>query len=79
MPDFSSPPPAASPIAIRINGEQRTIPTALSLEALLDFLGLDKNRVAVEYNREIVKRAGWTSVTVAAGDSLEIVQFVGGG
>ncbi len=79
MPEFSSPPATSSPIAIRINGEQKMVPAALSLEGLVDFLGLDKNRVAVEHNREIVKRARWQAVTVSAGDSLEIVQFVGGG
>jgi len=79
MPDITSSEGTGAEIEIRINGERRSVPAALSLEALVGFLGLDKNSVAIERNREIVKRSHWLSVTIQAGDSLELVQVVGGG
>ncbi|MCH7765154.1 MAG: sulfur carrier protein ThiS [Acidobacteria bacterium] len=64
---------------VTINGEARDLPDELTLDELLQFLELTENRVAIEHNREIVKRDRWTRVRVAAGDRLEIVHFVGGG
>jgi thiazole synthase len=46
---------------------------------VLDFLGLPKERVAVERNRSIVPKSSWETVVVAQGDELEVVHFVGGG
>ncbi len=66
-------------IPVTINGEARDLPDELTLDELLQFLELTENRVAIEHNREIVKRDRWTRVRVAAGDRLEIVHFVGGG
>jgi len=66
-------------IPVTINGEARDLPDELTLDELLQFLKLTENRVAIEHNREIVKRDRWTRVRVAAGDRLEIVHFVGGG
>ncbi len=66
-------------IPVTINGEARDLPDALTLDELLQFLELAENRVAIEHNREVVKRDRWTRVRVVAGDRLEIVHFVGGG
>ena len=66
-------------IPVTINGEARDLPDALTLDELLQFLELAGNRVAIEHNREIVKRDRWTRVRVVAGDRLEIVHLVGGG
>ncbi len=66
-------------IPVTINGEARDLPDELTLDELLQFLELAEDRVAIEHNREIVKRDRWTRVRVTAGDRLEIVQFVGGG
>ncbi len=66
-------------IPVTINGEARDLPDELTLGELLQFLKLAENRVAIEHNREIVKRDRWTRVRVVAGDRLEIVHFVGGG
>ena len=54
-------------------------PDQLSLQELLRHLNLSEDRVAIERNREIVKRQRWPSVRVEAGDHLEIVHLVGGG
>ena len=46
---------------------------------LLAKLGLKPERLAVEINQRIVRRGDWASTTLADGDSVEIVHFVGGG
>src|SRR5437867_2723648 len=66
-------------IEIRLNGETQALPASLTVVQLLEYFGLPKDRVAVERNRAIVPKANWSSVSVASGDELEVVQFVGGG
>jgi sulfur carrier protein len=66
-------------LGIRVNGEPRQMPGGISVAAMLEQLGLDRRRVAVERNLEIVPRAILGEVAVADGDTYEIVQFVGGG
>jgi len=64
---------------LTINGEARSFETPLTIAGLLDQLGLKQDRVAVEYNLTLLQRTEWASTILAEGDSLEIVQFVGGG
>ncbi len=66
-------------ITIRLNGEPRGIPEDLTLAALLEWLKLSADRVAVERNSQIVPRDRWHETPVQAGDRLEVVHFVGGG
>jgi thiamine biosynthesis protein ThiS len=66
-------------VTITINGERREIPDGLNVSGLLEHLGMMENRVAIERNRDILPRARWRETQVGAGDSFEIVQFVGGG
>lgn len=51
----------------------------LTLAALLEQLGMKADRVAVELNRDIIRREAWGQTRLKDGDRLEIVQFVGGG
>jgi sulfur carrier protein len=67
------------PIVVQINGEPREIPEGMSVEALLHWLGLTATRVAVELNASVVTRTRHATTTVSAGDTLEVVTFVGGG
>lgn len=64
---------------LQINGEQRELPDGLTLAELLEQLAMKADRVAVELNREIVRREAWAQTRLQPGDRLEIVQFVGGG
>lgn len=64
---------------ITINGDTRDIPDGLTVAALLDHLGLNSGRVAIERNRDILPRSAWPETMVQPNDSFEIVQFVGGG
>jgi thiamine biosynthesis protein ThiS len=70
---------ASASISIVVNGEERSVPQGDTIAGLICSLGLDPERLAVELNRRIVKRAEWSSTVLAAGSQLEIVQFVGGG
>jgi thiamine biosynthesis protein ThiS len=47
--------------------------------ALVAELGLDGRKVAVERNLEIVPRSAYSRTSLADGDRIEIVAFVGGG
>jgi thiamine biosynthesis protein ThiS len=64
---------------IQINGERRPVEDGVSVAGLVESLGLPGDRVAVERNREIVRRQDWEQVCLAPEDRLEIVHFVGGG
>ena len=55
------------------------MPAGLTVAALLDFLRLPADRVAVERNLEIVSRRQWNETLIETGDRLEVVHFVGGG
>jgi thiamine biosynthesis protein ThiS len=62
-----------------INGEDRSFDGPLTLNGLVEQLGMKTDRVAVELNRDLVPRAQWSATSLADGDQLEIVHFVGGG
>ena len=64
---------------IRLNGDPFEIAGPLSISALLMQLKIDPRRVAVEHNTHVIKRASYDTTTVAEGDEVEIVNFVGGG
>lgn len=66
-------------ITISLNGEAREVPENLMLLGLLEWLRFPLDRVAVEVNRQIVRRASWEGTRVHHGDRLEVVHFVGGG
>lgn len=66
-------------MSIYLNGERRDVPENLTLAALLEWLKLPADRVAVERNREIAARSTWAETPIHPGDRLEVVHFVGGG
>ena len=66
-------------VDIRVNGERQELPQAMNVIELLKHLGLRADRVAIERNMEILPKRDWEATRVAAGDSFEIVQLVGGG
>lgn len=69
----------AAALTLTLNGENRSFATPMTVAALLTEIGLDTRKVAVERNEEIVPRSAYASTTLAEGDSLEIVHFIGGG
>ncbi|UFN50273.1 sulfur carrier protein ThiS [Roseomonas sp. OT10] len=70
---------ASGTIAITVNGQGRDVPAGTSVAGLLALTGLDRRKVAVERNEEIVPRSAYESTLLAPGDALEVVHFIGGG
>ena len=66
-------------VQLTINGEERTLAGPLSLAELLETLGYDRRRVAIEVNREVVPLAFHAARRLTGGEAVEIVKLVGGG
>jgi thiamine biosynthesis protein ThiS len=66
-------------LEILVNGEPRRVPGPATAADLLRHLGLDARTVVVELNRQIVRRPHLGDTTLANGDAVELVHFVGGG
>lgn len=64
---------------VTLNGESRALDMPISVSGLIELLGLDTRKVAVERNMEIVPRSTYAETWLAEGDELEIVHFIGGG
>ena len=64
---------------MKVNGETRPCAVGLTVQQLLEQLGHDPLRVAVEKNGLIVPRARFADEPLGETDTVEIVQFVGGG
>jgi sulfur carrier protein len=66
-------------LRIYVNGESKEFGDGLSLLDLLHNLNLPIQRIAVELNRSVVRRAQWENTPLKDDDRIEIVHFVGGG
>ena len=64
---------------IRLNGDPHELAGPMTVLQLLEQLAIDPRRVAVEYNLAIIKRDRYATTMIAEGDTVEIVNFVGGG
>ena len=64
---------------IEVNGERRDVPDAVTLDGLVTHLALAPERLAIELNQRVVRRADWPATALNEGDRVEIVHFVGGG
>jgi sulfur carrier protein len=78
-------------IQLIVNGQSRRFPIGdygnaqdsdgrvLNITALLEHMGLQGKRIAIERNGEIVPRSKFDQPMLADGDRIEIVVAVGGG
>ena len=66
-------------MTVTINGEIKQLEGEVTLDRLLELFSLPSQRVAVELNREVVRRRDWDAITIKEADTIEIVHFVGGG
>src|SRR5438067_2535185 len=66
-------------LELTVNGELRSLPEPLTVAGLLDRLGHEHHRVAVEVNQEVVPAARHMERSLRSGDEVEIVTLVGGG
>ncbi|MDQ3474128.1 MAG: sulfur carrier protein ThiS [Acidobacteriota bacterium] len=62
-----------------LNGERREVADGVSLAQLLDTLEIAPERIAIELNQSVVRRAEWAGIELKESDRIEIVHFVGGG
>ncbi|MEW6740707.1 MAG: sulfur carrier protein ThiS [Nitrospirota bacterium] len=63
---------------LKVNGEDKETQSETILQ-LLKELDIVPERVAVEVNLRIIKRADFENCKLYDGDTVEIVYFVGGG
>jgi sulfur carrier protein len=66
-------------MTIQLNGDPYDVPGPLTVTELLAHLGINPERVAVELNLVVLKRATYGTTTLRDRDEVEIVNFVGGG
>lgn len=64
---------------VEVNGEARDVTAAITLAEFIEQLALAPERLAIELNRRVVRRAHWPETILNEGDRIEIVHFVGGG
>ncbi len=66
-------------INILLNGESKTVTASTTVDQLINQLGLQNKRLAVEINQQIVPRSRFTHHQLQNNDRVEIVQAIGGG
>jgi sulfur carrier protein len=64
---------------ITVNGEVKQLEKPISLDRLLELFSLPSQRIAVELNRQVVRKKDWGDTIVNDSDRIEVVHFVGGG
>jgi len=64
---------------IQLNGEPYEGPDAITVAQLLERLGIERARVAVEVNLNILPKEEYATTALKEGDRLEVVHFIGGG
>ena len=62
-----------------INDEKFTFDEELTVSELLAHLDIDADRIVVEHNGELIKKASFDHYQVRSDDKLELLEFVGGG
>ena len=64
---------------LTVNGKAFSITEDANILDLLSMRGIDSAVVIIEVNRTIIKKDAFGSHQLRAGDTVEILRFVGGG
>jgi len=64
---------------IQLNGDSYEVIKGSNLIELLNKLKIQKNKVAIEVNGQIVEKNKYTNLILNNNDKVEIVHFIGGG
>ena len=64
---------------IQLNGDPYEVINGTNLNELLNKLKLQKNKIAIEVNGEIIEKSKYPNLILRRDDKVEIVQFIGGG
>ena len=68
-----------STMKLRVNGTEQLFNQSLTAAELVEYLGLQGRRIAMEVNQEIVPRSGYPDYVLQDNDRVEIIHAVGGG
>ena len=66
-------------ISIYINGQKKLVNVNNSLLDILETLNIQSNFIAIELNKEIIPKSVYSSKKILEGDSIEILEMIGGG
>ena len=66
-------------IKIKVNGKIKTIIDKITLYKLMNELKIPIKKVAIELNKEIVRKNEIRKIKLKENDIIEIVHFIGGG
>jgi sulfur carrier protein len=64
---------------ITINGELKSVREKITVQQLLQDLGILEQKLALEINQEIVPRSNYSQYQINSGDQIEIIHAIGGG
>jgi sulfur carrier protein len=64
---------------IKVNGESKEMNEGATLHDVIHSLGLEERVMAAAVNMQIVKKDVWNSALLNDGDTIELLDFVGGG
>lgn len=64
---------------IIINGKSKEISGEINISELLESFSLPRERIAIELNKQVVRRKDWENIKIADADQIEVIHFVGGG
>ena len=64
---------------VKVNGEMREFSQGTTLLGVIQSLGLESKVMAAAVNMEIVKQDAWDKAALNDGDTIELLDFVGGG
>lgn len=64
---------------VKVNGEIREVNEGSTMLDLIRSLGVEERVMASALNMEIVKQDAWGNTLLKEGDTIELLDFVGGG
>jgi len=64
---------------LKVNGEIKELEDNITINELINKLGIEIKVMAGAVNMEIVKKDNWDSYILKDGDKVEFLDFVGGG
>jgi thiamine biosynthesis protein ThiS len=64
---------------IIINGKAKEISNEVNIIELLESFSLPKERIAIELNKQVVRKKDWENIKITNADQIEVIHFVGGG
>ncbi len=64
---------------MKVNGKEKALRSEISLSDYLESENYNLSHIAVELNGEIIRKESYSQKLLTDTDTLEIVQFMGGG